>query len=179
MAKKIIDKILWIEEFYPFSIKYDLKNAIEKHKKELDTLDLDSTSLSIFKHSDYFNFYFKDICKALEKVLSKSTLDKSTFIDLLIADLNRSELIISEDTKQSLASGISFDDNMLANVYIQKPEFQNNTESVWGLIDSAIETTTLNLNYLNYVKFNEKTETTDELSQVDVIANIGRIGSSL
>lgn len=32
MAEKIIDKILWIEGFYPFSIKYDLKKAIEKHR---------------------------------------------------------------------------------------------------------------------------------------------------
>jgi hypothetical protein len=178
MAEKVIDKILWIEGFYPFSLKYDPKKAIEKHKQELEPLEVDSTSLSIFKHSNYFNLYFKDICKALQKVLSKSTLDKPTFIHLIIADLNRTELIIAEDNTQSLNSGVSFDSNMLANVYIQKPEFQNKTEPVWGLIDSAIETATLNLNYLNYVKFSENIETTDELSQVNVIVNLSIIGSS-
>jgi hypothetical protein len=178
MAEKIIDKILWIEGFYPFSLKYDLKKAIEKHKPELDSLELDSTTQSVFKYSNYFNLYFKDICQALENVLSKSTLKKSTFIDLIISDLNRTEVIITEDTKQRLYSGNSFDSNMSANVYIQKPEFQNKIEPVWGLIDSAIETATLNLNYLNYVKFNENIETTDELSQVNVIKNISIIGST-
>jgi len=178
MAGKVIDKILWIEGFYPFSMKYDLKKAIEKHKKDLEGLELDSTSQSIYTHSNYFNLYFKDICKALEQALSKSTLDKTTFINLIIAHLNRIELIISEDTKQSLTSGISFDSNMPANVYIQKDEFQNDTEPVWGLIDSAIETATLNLNYLNYVKFDPNIETTNELSQVDVIKNLSIIGSS-
>ena len=177
MAEKVIDKILWIEGFYPFSLKYDPKKALEKHKIELRTLKVDSTSLSIIKHSEYFNLYFKDICKALNNVLDKSTLNKSTFIELLIASLNRTELIVSEDAKQSLTSGDTFDSNMPANVYIQKPEFQNNKESAWALIDSAIDTTTLNLNYLNYVKFNEELETTDELAQVDIIVNVERIGS--
>lgn len=178
MAEKIIDKILWIEGFYPFSLKYDLKKAIEKHEQELENLVVDSTSESIFKYSNYFNLYFKDICKALNEVIKKSTLDKPDFIDLIIAGLNRTEVIISEDTKQSLTSSDSFDSNMPANVYIQKPEFQNRTEPVWGLIDSAIDTATLNLNYLTYVKFNEKIEKIDELSQVDVIKNINIIGSS-
>ena len=178
MAKKVIDKILWIEGFYPFSLKYDLKKAIEEHKQELENLEVDLTFKSILIYSNYFNLYFKDICKALNNVINKSTLNKSTFVDLIISDLNRTELIISEDSNQRLSSGYSFDSNMPANVYIQKPEFQNNTESVWGLIDSAIDTATLNLNYLNYVKFKENIETTDELSQVDVICNIGTIGSA-
>lgn len=144
----------------------------------LEPLIVDSTSKSIFKYSNYFNSYFKDICKELEKVIKKSTLDKSAFIDLIVSDLNRTEVLISEDSKQSLFSGDSFDSNMPANVYIEKPEFQNKTEPVWGLIDSAIETATLNLNYLNYVKFNDNIETTDELSQVDVIKNLGIIGST-
>src|SRR5690606_11210371 len=92
--------------------------------------------------------------------------------------LNRTELLVSEDSKQKLLSSGSFDSNMPANVYIQKPEFQNGTEPVWGLIDSAIETATLNLNYLNFVKFNQNNVTTDELSQVDVIKNIGLVGST-
>lgn len=178
MAEKIIDKILWIEGFYPFSLKYNLDKATEKHKLEFEALALDPTSESIFKYSNYFNSYFKDICQNLENVLSKSTLSKSTFIDLIISDLNRTEVILTEDTKQSMFSGDSFDSNMSANVYIQKAEFQNKTESVWGLIDSAIETATLNLNYLNYVKFNEDIQTTDELSQVNVIAKMSLIGSA-
>jgi hypothetical protein len=178
MAKKVIEKILWIEGFYPFSLKYNLEKAIKKHNKEFETLEIDLTTKSIFENSNYFNLYFKDICNALNNVIGKSTLKKSTFIDLLISDLNRTELIISEDTKETLLSGDTFDSNMPANVHIKKPEFQNGTESVWGLIDSAMETTTLNLNYLNYVKFNKNIETTDELSQVDVIKNIGTIGSS-
>jgi hypothetical protein len=178
MAEEIIDKILWIEGFYPFSLKYDPKKAFEKHKGELETLQGDPTSLSIIKHSNYFNLYFKDICKALNNVLNQSTLNKSTFIELLIASLNRTELIITENSKQILTSGDFFDSNMLANVYIQKPEFQNEKESAWALIDSAIDTTTLNLNYLNYVNFNEEVETTDELSQVDIIVKIEKIGSS-
>jgi len=177
MAEKIIDKILWIEGFYPFSLKYDLNKSIEKYKQELAPLEADLTSISIFKYSSYFNSYFRDICGTLDKVLKKSTIDKSTFINLIIADLNRTEVLVSEDSKQKLLSGSSFDSNMPANVYIQKPEFQNGTEPVWGLIDSAIETATLNLNYLNYVKFNENNVTTDELSQVDVIKTIGLIGS--
>jgi hypothetical protein len=178
MAEKVIDKILWIEGFYPFSLKYDPKKALVKHKQELEPLTVDPTTKSILKHSNYFNSYFKGICTELDKVIKKSTLEKSTFIELIIADLNRTEVLISEDSKQSLFSGDSFDSNMPANVYIEKPEFQNTTESAWGLIDSAIETATLNLNYLNYVKFNENIETTDELSQVDVIKNIGLIGST-
>lgn len=178
MAEKIIDKILWIEGFYPFSLKYDLNKSIKKYKQELTPLEVDLTSKSIFKYSGYFNLYFKDICEALNKVIKKSTLDKSTFINLIIADLNRTEVLVSEDSEQKLLSGGSFDSNMPANVYIQKPEFQNGTEPVWGLIDSAIETATLNLNYLNYVKFNENNITTDELSQVDVIKNLGLIGST-
>lgn len=178
MAEKVIDKILWIEGFYPFSLKYDLKKSIEKYKQELDPLEFDLTSKSIFKYSSYFNSYFKDICGALDKVLKNSTMDKSTFIELIIADLNRTELLVSEDSKQKLLSSGSFDSNMPANVYIQKPEFQNGTEPVWGLIDSAIETATLNLNYLNFVKFNQNNVTTDELSQVDVIKNIGLVGST-
>lgn len=178
MAEKIIDKILWIEGFYPFSLKYDLKKAIETHKQELETLEVDETSNSIFKYSNYFNSYFRDICKALNTVISQSTLTKSNFTYLLIADLNRTELLISEDSKQRLFSGSSFDSNMPANVYIQKPEFQNKTEPVWGLIDSAMETATLNLNYLNYVKFKENAVTTNELSQVDVIKNITLVGST-
>ncbi len=178
MAEKVIDKILWIEGFYPFSLKYDPKKALVKHKQELESLVVDPTTKSILKHSNYFNSYFKDICTVLDKVIKKSTLDKSTFIELIIANLNRTEVLISEDSKQSLFSGDSFDINMPANVYIKKPEFQNTTESAWGLIDSAIETATLNLNFLNYVKFNENVDTTDELSQVDVIKNIGLIGSS-
>jgi uncharacterized protein with HEPN domain len=178
MAEKIIDKILWIEGFYPFSLKYDPKKAIEIHRQELEMLEVDTTSKSIFKFSNYFNSYFKDICKALDKVIRQSTLTQSTFIDLIISDLNRTELLISEYGKQRLLSGNSFDSNMSANVYIQRPEFQNNTESVWGLIDSAMETATLNLNYLNYVKFKENVVTKDELSQVDVIRNITVIGST-
>lgn len=178
MAEKIIDKILWIEGFYPFSLKYDLKKAIETHKQELETLEVDETSNSIFKYSNYFNSYFRDICKALNTVISQSTLTKTSFTYLLIADLNRTELLISEDSKQRLFSGSSFDSNMPANVYIQKPEFQNKTEPVWGLIDSAMETATLNLNYLNYVKFKENAVTTNELSQVDVIKNITLVGST-
>ncbi len=178
MAKKVIDKILWIEGFYPFSLKYDPQKAFETYKKELEHLEIDSTSKSIFKYSYYFNSYFKDICKSLDEIISKSTLTKSTFIDLIISDLNRTELIISEDSKQSLLSGRSFDSNMFANVYIQKPDFQNGTEPVWGLIDTAIDTATLNLNYLNYVTFKENVGTTDELSQVDVIKNISLIGST-
>lgn len=178
MAEKIIDKILWIEGFYPFSLKYDPKKAIETNKQELETLEVDETSKSIFKYSNYFNSYFKDICKALDKVIGQSTLTKSDFIDLIISDINRTELLISEDSKQSLFSSSSFDSNMPANVYIKKPEFQNNTEPVWGLIDSAMETATLNLNYLNYVKFKENAVTTDELSQVDVIKNITLVGST-
>lgn len=178
MAEKIIDKILWIEGFYPFSLKYDLKKAIETHKQELETLEVDETSNSIFKYSNYFNSYFRDICKALNTVINQSTLTKPNFTYLLIADLNRTELLISEDSKQRLFSGSSFDSNMPANVYIQKPEFQNKTEPVWGLIDSAMETATLNLNYLNYVKFKENAVTTNELSQVDVIKNITLVGST-
>ncbi|MCF8369613.1 MAG: hypothetical protein K9G76_11260 [Bacteroidales bacterium] len=178
MAEKIIDKILWIEGFYPFSLKYDLEKAIETHKQELETLEVDEISNSIFKYSNYFNSYFKDICKALDTVIGQSTLTKSNFIDLIISDLNRTELLISEESKKSLFSGSSFDSNMPANVYIQKPEFQNNTEPVWGLIDSAMETATLNLNYLNYVKFKENAVTTNELSQVDVIKNITLVGST-
>lgn len=178
MTKKIIDKILWIEGFYPFSMKYNLKKALEKHKIELESLEVDSTSYSIFQYSNYFNLYFNSICNALEKTLRGSTLSKTTFVELIIADLNRTEIIISEDTKQSLNSRVCFDSNMPANIRIQKPEFQNNTEPVWGLIDSAIETATLNLNYLNHVKFNENIETTNELSQVDVIKNLSLIGSS-
>lgn len=177
MADKIIDKILWIEGFYPFSLKYDLEKAIETHKQELETLEVDETTNSIFKYSNYFNSYFSDICTALNKVINQSTLTKSDFTYLLISDLNRTELLISEDSKQRLFSGSSFDSNMPANVYIQKPEFQNNTEPVWGLIDSAIETAMLNLDYLNYVKFKENAVTTDELSQVEVIKNITLIGS--
>lgn len=41
-----------------------------------------------------------------------------------------------------------------------------------------METATLNLNYLNYVKFKENAVTTDELSQVDVIKNITLVGST-
>lgn len=178
MAEKIIDKILWIEGFYPFSLKYNPQKALVKHKQELESLTFDSTTRSILRHSNYFNSYFKDICTELDKVIKKSTLDKPTFIELIIADLNRTEVLISEDSKQSLFSGDSFDSNMPANVYIKKPEFQNTTESAWGLIDSAIETATLNLNYLKYVKFIENIETTDELSQVDVIKNVGLIGST-
>ena len=178
MAKKIIDKILWIEGFYPFSLKFDLKSALEKHNQELEPLEVDLTSKSIFKFSNYFNSYFKDICVALDKNLKNSFLDKLSFIDLIIADLNRTELLVAEDSKQTLLSGSSFDSNMPANVYIKKPEFQNSTEPVWGLIDSAIETATLNLNYLNYVKFNKNPKSTDELSQVDVIKNLGIIGST-
>jgi hypothetical protein len=177
MAQKIIDKILWIEGFYPFSLKYDLKKAIIEHKQELESLICDPTTKSIVKHSNYFNAYFKDICVELNKVIKKSTLDKSTFIELIVADLNRTELLIAEDSRRSLFSGESFDSNMPANVYISKPEFQNTTEPAWGLIDSAIETATLNLNYLNYVKFKKNIETVDELSQVDVIKNLGLIGS--
>ncbi|WP_116790480.1 hypothetical protein [Flavobacterium psychrotrophum] len=178
MSENVIDKILWIEGFYPFSLKYDLEKAIKKHKQELENLNVDSTSMSIFKFSNYFNVYFKNICETLEYVLSKSTLSKSTFIDLIISDLNRTETIISEDTNRKLFSGDSYDNNSLANLYIQKPEFQNDSEPVWGLIDSAIETATLNLNYLNYVKFIENDEPTDEISHVDVIRNIGIVGSS-
>ncbi len=178
MTKKIIDKILWIEGFYPFSLKFDIKTALENHKRELEPLEIDLTSKSIFRFSKYFNSYFKDICVALDKNLQNSTLDKFRFIDLIIADLNRTELLVAEDSKQTLLSGSSFDSNMPANVYIQKPEFQNSTEPVWGLIDSAIETATLNLNYLNYVKFNKNPKFTDELSQVDVIKNLGIIGST-
>jgi len=177
MAQNVIDKILWIEGFYPFSLKYDPKKAVVKHKHELESLIFDPTTKSIIKHSNYFNSYFKDICVELNKVIKESTLDKPTFIELIIADLNRTELLISEESKRSLFSGDSFDSNMPANVYIEKPEFQNTTEPAWGLIDSAIETATLNLNYLNYVKFKENTETVNELSQVDVIKNIGLIGS--
>jgi hypothetical protein len=178
MADKIIDKILWIEGFYPFSLKFDLKKAIETHKQELETLEVDETTSSIFKYSNYFNSYFREICKALNNVINRSNLTKSDFTYLLIADLNRTELIISEDSKQRLFSGSSFDSNMPANLYIKKPEFQNNTEPVWGLIDGAMETATLNLNYLNYVKFKENAVITDELSQVDVIKNITLVGST-
>lgn len=178
MADKIIDKILWLESFYPFSLKFDLKKAIETHKQELETLEVDETTNSIFKFSNYFNSYFRDICKALNKVINQSTLTKSDFTYFLIADLNRTELLISEDSNQRLFSGSTFDNNMPANVYIQKPEFQNNTEPVWGLIDGAMETAMLNLNYLNYVKFKENAVITDELSQVDVIKKITRVGST-
>ncbi|WP_417371464.1 hypothetical protein [Gelidibacter japonicus] len=178
MSKKIIDKILWIEGFYPFSMKFNLEKAFNDNEQELASLERDITSESIFKYSTYFNGIFKLICEELKKILNKLTLDKSTLINLLIASLNREELIISEDTNRSLNSGISFDSNMLANVYIQKPEFQNKSESVWGLIDSSIDTTNLNLNYLNHVRFKENIEFSDELSQIDIVKNIGIIGSS-
>ena len=178
MADKIIDKILWIEGFNPFSIKYNPKKAFEKHELELKTLEVDETAKSVFKYSNYFNSYFIDICEALNNVIGQSTLRKSDFIDLIISDINRTELIISEDSKQSLFSSCSFDSNMPANVYIKKPEFQNNSEPVWGLIDGAMETATLNLNYLNYVKFKKTVIASDELSQVDVIKKISLVGST-
>lgn len=178
MARKVIDAILWIEGFYPFSFKFDLKRSYKKHEMDLEQLTLDPTSISIFKYSDYFNAYFKNICKALEEVINKSELDKSTFINLLIASLNRTELIIFEETKQRLKAGPSYDSNMQANVYLKKKEFQNGTESAWGLLDSAIETAILNLNYLNYVEFSEKKEIKNDLTQIELLKNIEIIGST-
>lgn len=178
MAKNIIDKILWIEGFYPFSLKYDLEKTIDAHRIEFEPLKVDPTTFSIFKYSHYFNSYFKEICNALEKALEKSTLNKAEFINLIIGDLNRTDILITEDTNKQLHSGDSYDSNVPANIYIQKSEFQNSTEPVWGLIDSAIETATLNLNYLNYVKFNNNYVTTDEIAQVDVIKYLTLIGST-
>ncbi|WP_373551864.1 hypothetical protein [Haliscomenobacter sp.] len=178
MSKKAIDIMLWEEGFYPFSFKFDLKKSINSHKKDLELLEFDSTSESILKHSQYFNLYFKAICKALEKTLSKSRLHKSLFIELIIADLNRSELLVSEHTKRTLSSRSSLDIDSLSNIYIQKSEFQNTTESSWGLIDSAIDTAILNLNYLKYVKFSEEEKINNELEQVDIIKNLSTIGSS-
>ena len=177
MAERIIDKILWIEGFYPFSLKYNQKKAIDNHIKDLNHLEMDETSKSIFQYSNYFNLYFKDICAVLDKTISKSTLNKLEFIQLIIADLNRTELLVDEESKKTMFSGSSIDSNMPANVYITKSEFQNNSEPAWGLIDNAIDTANLNLNYLNYVKFKKTTVTTDELSQVNVIKNLTRIGS--
>lgn len=177
MSKKIIDTILWEEGFYPFSMKFNQIKSIEKNEELFKTLEDDFTSNSVFKYSEYFNWYFKSICNDLQEVLSKSILTKSTFIELIIADLNRNELIITEDTKQSLFSGDTYDNNRQGNEYIQKPEFQNDKEPVWGLIDSMIDTAILNLNYLNYVKFKNNIETKDEISQVEVIRDIGFIGS--
>lgn len=175
--KRIIDIILWEEGFYPFSMKFNLAKSIEKNEQLFSTLEEDSTSKSVFKYSEYFNWYFKGICKELQEVLSKSAFTKSTFIELIIADLNRKELIVTEDTKQILSSGETYDSNSQGNEYIQKPEFQNIKEPVWGLIDSMIDTAVLNLNYLKYVKFKNEIETKDEISQVEVIKVIGLVGS--
>ncbi len=178
MSKKAIDILLWEEGFYPFSFKFDLEKSITRHEKDLKLLEFDPTTKSIFKHSQYFNLYFKAICKALGKALNKSRLHKSLFIELIIADLNRTDLLISEDTRRTLSSRSSFDVDSLSNIYIQKSEFQNTTESSWGLIDSAIDTDILNLDYLKHVKFSEEEEINNELEQVDVIKNLSTIGSS-
>ena len=178
MAKKSIDLILWEEGFYPFSMKFNIEKAIEKNKEELEPLEFDETTKSIYRYGGYFNSYFKEICKDLGEVLSKSLLDKSLFTELLIAALNRNELLISEDTKRAQLANDSLDRNSLSNTYIKKPEFQNNSEQSWGLIDAAIDTAILNLNYLNYVKFAENNLITNETEQVEVIRNMNITGSS-
>lgn len=178
MSKKLIDILLWEEGFYPFSLKFDLTKASNKHKDEIEKVEIDATSLSVLKYSKFFNIYFIDICNALKKTLEKSVLDKSNFTELLIADLNRTEVLISEDTKRARLKNKSLDTNDFSNIYIHKPEFQNNSESSWALIDSAIDTTILNLNYLNYIKFETNEKSTEEIEQVDVIKNLTFIGSS-
>lgn len=177
MKKKAIEEILWLQGFYPFSFKYDLKNAVKNNEETLKGLEIDDTTSSIISYSPLLNNYFKHICNELEVVIKNSTLSKNEFQELLIANLNRTEVLVHEDTVRSLSERTSYDNNMLGNIYISKPEFQNKREPAWGLIDAAIETSTLNLNYLKYVKFLRNVETTNELTQVEVIRDIERVGS--
>lgn len=177
MKKKAIEEILWLQGFYPFSFKYDLTNSMKNYEETLKGLEIDDTTSSIISYSPLLNNYFKHICKELEVVIKKSTLSKDEFQELLIANLNRTEVLVYEETIRSLSTGISYDNNMLGNIYISKPEFQNKKESAWGLIDAAIETSTLNLNYLKYLKFLTNAEKTNELTQVEVIRDIERVGS--
>ncbi|UKN02241.1 hypothetical protein K6119_01750 [Paracrocinitomix mangrovi] len=178
MTKKVIDIMLWEEGFYPFSLKYNLEEAIKKHASELDSFEMDETAHSILKYSNYFNRYFQEICMGLNKIITKSKLEKELFINLLIADLNRTELLVSVDTKKEYKSNGSLDIDSLSNTYLSKPEFQNRKEPAWGLIDAAIDTANLNLNYLNYVKFKNPQEIDNELLQVEVLKNLSIIGSS-
>ncbi|TDP00329.1 hypothetical protein [Flavobacterium sp. 245] len=178
MAKKAIDIILWEEGFYPFSIKYNLKNAFEKHKDKLDGAEFDITSDSIINYSHYFNKYFVEIGNALKYALTKSMLGKPEFIALLIADLNRTEVIITEETRRAHNANDSFDMNQISDISISKPEFQNGSESSWSLIDTVIDIATVNLDYLNYIKFDSSVnKNREELVQVDVIINLTHIGS--
>lgn len=98
MPKKAIDFLLWQEGFYPFSIKFNLKESIKKFDDQLKELEIDKTSKSVFFYSEHFNEYFKEICNALGEALQNSKLSEVEFVELLIADLNRTELLISEDT---------------------------------------------------------------------------------
>lgn len=176
---KLIHKLLWEDGYYPFSMKYNPKKTFEKIELEYSELEVDDTSKSIVTYSYHFNNYFKEICKSLETVLKKSKLNKEQFIDLLIADLNRTEIVISGDTIQVLESQKTIDMNAMSNVYIQKPEFQNISEPVWGIIDAAIDTSILNLNHLKYIKFSMEEDTVieNEIEQVDVIKFLGNVGS--
>lgn len=177
MSKKAIDFLLWEEGFYPFSMKYDLEKAKRKLAEQLKESDIDSTTLSILRYSAYFNKYFKSICESLESVIRKSKLSKQQLLELIIADLNRAEIIMTAEQDLALKQGDAFDNNSLANTYITKPEFQNKTESVWGLIDGLIDIAGLNLNYLKYLKYNENAVIEDQLSQVDVVKFLGILGS--
>jgi|GEM_PF-5506045 len=178
MAKKYIDEILWIRGFYPLSYQYNLEKAVDELKQKNEKLIYDHTSYSILRYSIIFNDYFKGISNALVGVIGSSPLSKRELIELLIADLNRKELILSEDIKQAILSKGSLDTDMIPSLHISKKEFQNNSEPAWGLSDSMIDIANLNLVYLDKapVEFNDGTEI-DELSQVNTIQKLGKIGS--